>query len=430
MIAVDLQPFSVVEDPGFCRLMKELEPRYSLPSRRYFSDVIISSIHVDVNHLVTQLRSSTNFVSLTTDIWSSDNSHHSFMSLVAHFIIDSTMEKKDLMLSCWKFDESHTAENISSNILSHIQSWDIEETLVCVVRDNAANMITGMRVANIPSLSCLAHSLQLIGIFQQPSVQQLLISAGSIIGYYHRSNTAFHTSQQIQEQLGLPKHLLIQDVSTRWNSSFYMLQRLIEQKRAITVTSTECQPPSELRTQQWTLAEKVVKTLVVFEEATREVSGNYASASVIIPIIITLKRALTMEEDDEGITRMKRGMLKSLQDRYEDVEQNSLCALATVLDPRFKLRVFSSAGNAAHARMLLTTECEEVLSNSVSSRSSPNHQPQCKRQKSENTTSSTLWNIFNEMMDEPEESSLDGDVSVGYTAEIMVFERTYTNPLC
>ena len=156
MIAVDLQPFSVVEDPGFCRLMKELEPRYSLPSRRYFSDVIIPSIHVNVNHLVTQLLSSTNFVSLTTDIWSSDNSHHSFMSLVAHFIIDSTMEKKDLMLSCWKFDESHTAENISSNILSHIQSWDIEETLVCVVRDNAANMITGMRVANIPSLSCLA----------------------------------------------------------------------------------------------------------------------------------------------------------------------------------------------------------------------------------------------------------------------------------
>ena len=301
MIAVDLQPFSVVEDPGFCRLMKELEPRYSLPSRRYFSDVIISSIHVNVNHLVTQLLSSTNFVSLTTDIWSSDNSHHSFMSLVAHFIIDS-MEKKDLMLRCWKFDESHTAENISSNILSHIQSWDIEEKLVCVVRDNAANMITGMCVDNIPSLSCLAHSLQLIikdGIFQQPSVQQLLISARSIIGYYHHLNTAFHTFQQMQEQLGLPKHLLIQDVSTCWNSSFYMLQRLIEQKRAITVTSTECQPPSELRAQQWTLAEKVVKILVAFEEATCEISGNYASASVIIPIIITPKRALTMEEDDE-----------------------------------------------------------------------------------------------------------------------------------
>ena len=30
------------------------------------------------------------------------------------------------MLSCWKFDDSHTAENISASILSHIQSWDVE----------------------------------------------------------------------------------------------------------------------------------------------------------------------------------------------------------------------------------------------------------------------------------------------------------------
>ena len=49
MIAIDLQPFSIVEDVGFCRLMAivedvgfcrlmaELEPRYSLPSRRYLS---------------------------------------------------------------------------------------------------------------------------------------------------------------------------------------------------------------------------------------------------------------------------------------------------------------------------------------------------------------------------------------------------------
>ena len=44
-----------------------------------------------------------------------------------------------------------------------------------------------------------------------------------------------------------------------------MLQRLLEQKRAITVASTECEstPPTELRAQQWTLAEKVVKMLVV-----------------------------------------------------------------------------------------------------------------------------------------------------------------------
>ena len=64
-----------------------------------------------------------------------------------------------------------------------------------------------------------------------------------------------------------------------------MLERLVEQRKAITAANTECQPPAELNTQQWLLAEKVIKLLKVFEEATREVNGEYASASIIIPII-------------------------------------------------------------------------------------------------------------------------------------------------
>ena len=127
------------------------------------------------------------------------------MSLVAHFIVSESFEKKSLMLSCCKFDDSHTAENISSSILSHLQSWDIEAKVVCV----AANMVAAMNAASFPSLGCLAHTLQLIikdGIFQQPAVQNLLTSARSLVGFYNRSNTAFHMFQQVQEQLGLPKH--------------------------------------------------------------------------------------------------------------------------------------------------------------------------------------------------------------------------------
>lgn len=106
----------------------------------------------------------------------------------------------------------------------------------------------------------------------------------------------------------------------------------------------------------------------MFEEATREVSGDYASASMIISIINTLKRSLMVEEGDVGIEAMKRGILTSLEDRYGNVEQNSLCAFATIMDPKFKLRGFSTAGNAAHARMLLTKECEEYLSKSTPTR--------------------------------------------------------------
>ena len=87
-----------------------------------------------------------------------------------------------------------------------------------------------------------------------------------------------------------------------------MLQRLVEQKKAITAANTECHPPVERQTQQWTLGEK----FLVFKEATHEVSRDYSSASVIIPIINTRKKTITQEEKDRGIMVMKRGMLRQI----------------------------------------------------------------------------------------------------------------------
>ena len=44
-IALDDQPFSVVEHVGFRRLMEHFEPRYTVPSRWYFSDVCLPEIY-------------------------------------------------------------------------------------------------------------------------------------------------------------------------------------------------------------------------------------------------------------------------------------------------------------------------------------------------------------------------------------------------
>lgn len=38
-LPVDEQPFAISDDEGFCRLVIHMEPRFILPSPRYFSDV-------------------------------------------------------------------------------------------------------------------------------------------------------------------------------------------------------------------------------------------------------------------------------------------------------------------------------------------------------------------------------------------------------
>ena len=48
----------------------------------------------------------------------------------------------------------------------------------------------------------------------------------------------------------------------------------MEQRKAITAANVELCVPVELYVSHWALAEKVVKVLQVYEEATHEASGN------------------------------------------------------------------------------------------------------------------------------------------------------------
>ena len=48
MIALDKQPFSLVENIGFVRLLQVLEPRYTLPSRKYLIEKRLPLVHDEV----------------------------------------------------------------------------------------------------------------------------------------------------------------------------------------------------------------------------------------------------------------------------------------------------------------------------------------------------------------------------------------------
>ncbi len=107
MIALDEHPFSIVEDQGFRRLIEHIEPRYSLPSRRYFSDVSLPALHEVVATHIHKLLDSVTDISFTTDIWSSDVRQMSMLSLTAQWINDN-FEMKRAVLHAQEFAGSHT----------------------------------------------------------------------------------------------------------------------------------------------------------------------------------------------------------------------------------------------------------------------------------------------------------------------------------
>ena len=222
-----------MKDVGFRRLMQHIEPRYTLPSRRHFSDVCLPELYNSIASRVRELlgtedSSDLPYISFTTDIWSSDVSPTSMLSMTAQWV-DENFQLKRVVLQCQEFKGSHTSAAIKDAFSSMFERWGIDRTRVhAVVSDNARNMIKAMDDSDLRGIRCVAHTLQLAvneGVLSQRSIVDIVSTGRKIVGHFKHSPLAYPRLQAIQEQFGMYPKRFQQDVSTRWNSTFYMLQR-------------------------------------------------------------------------------------------------------------------------------------------------------------------------------------------------------------
>lgn len=165
----------------------------------------------------------------------------------------------------------------------------------------------------------------------------------TIVGHFKRSSTAKKKLFFFQKSAGatIPKKIL-QDVPTRWNSTFYMLERFIELEDAIrsSVALLHANLPI-LRASDWNVLKQLHTILKPFEEATKQISGEkYMTASFVIPVTAGLKKVCnkmkqTLELGDE-IKQVLQELRKGLDIRFANIEYSNTFAICTFLDPRFE----------------------------------------------------------------------------------------------
>ena len=134
----------------------------------------------------------------------------------------------------------------------------------------------------------------------------------------------------------MPNHQLCQEVSTRWNSTYYMSQRLNEQRRAIISVLPDTTCSTELTISQWNIIQQLVLLLKSFEEFSQEFEHADAYISLIIPgIMILCKHVSKPVTDDESrsVKKVCEGLAISLNTRFSCVESWELHSMATLLDP-------------------------------------------------------------------------------------------------
>ena len=147
--------------------------------------------------------------------------------------------------------------------------------------------------------------------------------------------------RSIQKQLNLPDHRLMQDEPTKWDSTYYLLDHLVEQRRAISLYDSDFELPDRLSSNVWQLAEKIVSLFEPMQRITKELSARGAVISEVIPFSEILKTELGEESSDtqekfRGILSTKDELLESLNSRFNHVYIEDKYIIATLLDPRFK----------------------------------------------------------------------------------------------
>jgi len=342
MIAIDVQPYSLVDDAGFKGVVRALEPRYFLPSRKYFSTKVIPEMYDATRARVQSEVDHAKSVCLTADTWTAQNTTESFFSLTAHWITDD-FKRRSAVLQCQLFEGAHTGIRLANALMEMLGSWHIEHDRVHVIlRDGGANMVKAMRDADLTHVSCFAHTLQLSlndAILSQKSVADLLKDARKLVGHFKHSSSATSRLHDIQREIGLPAHQLLQDVATRWNSSYIMLNRLSEQKRAVSLCLADDDKSVglQLTSHQWTLMARVVKLLRPFEQLTREISSADACLSVVLPAVQAILLFLQNDACDTGLKKTVDEIVAALTKRFTPLLTEAIYAVSTALDPRFKL---------------------------------------------------------------------------------------------
>lgn len=149
-IAKDMVPIYNVEKPGFIHLLKVLDPRYVLPSRKYFSDVALPQLYNSTHQRIAAELDGVLFYSATTDLWSS-RVMQPYLSLTLHFINDD-WTLRSVCLQTAYFPDELKGEIIAQGLKDALSSWNLpEDRLTCMTTDSGTNMLKALRDNGWPS---------------------------------------------------------------------------------------------------------------------------------------------------------------------------------------------------------------------------------------------------------------------------------------
>lgn len=218
-----------------------------------------------------------------------------FMSLTIHYI-DEQFNYVTVNAMCVPFPGSHTAKHVAvkvSDILEELK-YPISR-VVCCVMDNEATANAAGDLLECPWHGCIDHLIELITGEAYTNNDGVTTRARALVGHYKSSSSATTLLQEQQRVLkpAVPPKCPIQDVATRWWSTYSMVERLLYLKEAILVLHVTNRVHCPLSDDDWNILQQLEIILRPFMRLQKFFEGQeYVTISIIPAVIQYIRKSI------------------------------------------------------------------------------------------------------------------------------------------
>ncbi|XP_022182802.1 zinc finger BED domain-containing protein 1-like [Myzus persicae] len=212
------------------------------------------------------------------------------------------------------------------------------------ISKNALNLLS------LKNIGCFAHTLNLIVQSALELENNLIDRVKTIVSHFKKSTVTNNIFKTYQINNGIKERKkLIQDVQTRWNSTYYMINRFVEMEKSIRGTlGLLDNAPDTLSSEDWLILQDLIKILKPFDEATKAISRQkYTIASLVIVIVQGLYKVcnnlLKMNLSQRALLIANK-LLSNMNERegFKNCEKSMTLSKCTFLDPIFKHLPFTN----------------------------------------------------------------------------------------